>query len=109
MLPTRMFSGTVWTSQESCIELLQEARDQRACWIGSIRAHLHLLQDAMQELLSVVLAPIPPAAVVIACRPQEPAHTGKPAQDLHISSVLLLPMCPCIALLQVATSRAPFI
>ena len=75
-----------------------------------MRPHLHLLQDAVQELLSIVLAPITPAAVMIARRPQEPAHAGKLAQDPHISSLLMLPMCHChgTSLLQAATSRASF-
>ena len=75
-----------------------------------MRPHLHLLQDAVQKLLSIVLAPIPPTSVMVARRPQEPAHAGRLAQNLQPSSISLLPMCPCqvIHLLQVVISRAPF-
>ena len=98
MLSACAQSSTAWTSQESCHhELIQDARDQKACRKGLTRPHLHLLQDAVQKLLSIVLATVPPTAVMVARRPQESAHAGKLAQDVHISSISLLPMCLCLS------------
>lgn len=59
-----------------------------------MRPHLHLLQDAVQELLSIVLAPIPPTAVVVARRKQEPAHTW--GSLLRTCTSAASHCCPCV-------------